>query len=107
MTIIEKELQTNLIRFDFDLALSIRKLRERGELRYQVILKNNKNGNELPIKEVKIPAQLKSITKHTIKDYTYGTLKKMIDAEQDKFNMSLEQFLEENLKNRTKKSKNT
>lgn len=107
MTIIEKELQTNLIKFDFDLALSIRKIRERGELRYQVLLKNNKNGNELPIKEVKIPAQLKLITKKVVKDYTYATLKKMIDAEQDKFNMSLEQFLEENLKNRTKKSKNT
>lgn len=107
MTIIEKELQTNLIKFDFDLALSIRKIRERGELRYQVLLKNNKNGNELPIKEVKIPAQLKLITKKVVKDYTYATLKKMIDSEQDKFNMSLEQFLEENLKNRTKKSKNT
>lgn len=107
MTIIEKELQTNLIKFDFDLALSIRKIRERGELRYQVLLKNNKNGNELPIKEVKIPAQLKLITKKVVKDYTYATLKKMIDAEQDKFNISLEQFLEENLKNRTKKSKNT
>lgn len=104
---IERELQTNLIKFDFDLALSIRKIRERGELRYQVLLKNNKNGNELPIKEVKIPAQLKLITKKVVKDYTYATLKKMIDAEQDKFNMSLEQFLEENLKNRTKKSKNT
>lgn len=105
---IERELQTNLIKFDFDLALSIRKIRERGELRYQVLLKNNKNGNELPIKEVKIPAQLKLITKKVVKDYTYATLKKMIDTEQDKFNMSLEQFLEENLRNRTKKkTKNT
>ena len=105
---IERELQTNLIKFDFDLALSIRKIRERGELRYQVMLKNNKNGNEVPIKEVKIPSQLKLISKKVIKDYTYATLKKMIDAEQDKFNISLEQFLVENLQNRTKKkTKNT
>lgn len=104
---IERELPTNLIKFDFDLALSIRKVRDRDGLKYQVMLKNNKNGNELPIKQIGMPSMLKSMTKHVIKDYTYATLKKMIDTEQDKFNTLLEQFLVENRQNRTKKSKNT
>ena len=104
---IEKELQTNLIKFDFDLAFSIRKVRDRDGLKYQVLLKNNKNGNELPIKETNIPINLKQLTKRVIYDYTYTTLKKMIDSEQERFDTLLEQFLEENRKNRTRKSKNT
>lgn len=104
---IEKELQTNSIKIDFDLAFSIRKVRERDGLKYQVVLRNNKNGNELPIKEVEIPAKLKLTTKQIIKDYTYTTLKKMIDSEQERFDTLLEQFLEENRQNRTRKSKNT
>ena len=104
---IEKELQTNLIKFDFDLAFSIRKVRDRDGLKYQVVLKNNKNGNELPIKETNIPINLKQLTKRVIYDYTYTTLKKMIDSEQERFDTLLEQFLEENRKNRTRKSKNT
>ena len=104
---IEKELQTNLIKFYFDLAFSIRKVRDRDGLKYQVLLKNNKNGNELPIKETNIPINLKQLTKRVIYDYTYTTLKKMIDSEQERFDTLLEQFLEENRKNRTRKSKNT
>ena len=104
---IEKELQTNLIKFDFDLAFSIRKVRDRDGLKYQVVLKNNKNGNELPIKETNIPINLKQLTKRVIYDYTYTTLKKMIDSEQERFDTLLEQFLEENRKNRTRKTKNT
>lgn len=105
MTIIEKEIQTNHIKFDFDLAFSIRKVRERESLKYQVTLKNNKNGNELPIKEVDIPAKFKSNTKQIIKDYTYATLKKIIDAEQGRFDKMLEEFLSENKKNRTRRKK--
>lgn len=104
---IEKELQTNLIKFDFDLAFSIRKVRDRDGLKYQVLLKNNKNGNELPIKETNIPINLKQLTKRVITDYTYTTLKKMIESEQERFDILLEQFLQENRKNRTRKSKNT
>lgn len=107
MNIIEKELQTNLIKFDFDLAFSIRKVRDRDGLKYQVILRNNKNGNELPIKEVDIPAKLKLMTKQIIKDYTYTTIKKMIDSEQGRFDTLLEQFLQENRQNRTRKTKNS
>ena len=105
--IIEKELQTNLIKFDFDLAFSIRKVRDRDGLKYQVVLKNNKNGNELPIKETNIPINLKQLTKRVITDYTYTTLNKMIESEQERFDTLLEQFLRENRKNRTRKSKNT
>lgn len=105
--IVEKELQTNSIKINFDLAFSIRKVRDRDGLKYQVILKNNKNGNELPIKETNIPINLKKITKRVIYDYTYTTLKKMIDSEQERFDILLEKFLEENRKNRTRKSKNT
>lgn len=104
---IERELQTNSIKINFDLALSIRKVRDRDGLKYQVMLKNNKNGNELPIKQIGIPSMLKGMTKHVIKDYTYATLKKMIDTEQERFDTLLEQFLEVNRQNRTKKSKNT
>lgn len=104
---IEKELQTNSIKINFDLAFSIRKVRDRNDLKYQVILKNNKNGNEIPIKEYEIPATLKRVTKRIIKDYTYATLATMIDEEQERFDTLLEQFLEDNLKNRTRKSKNT
>lgn len=104
---IEKELQTNLIKFDFDLAFSIRKLRDRDGLKYQVVMKNNKNGNELPIKEAKITNHLNKLTKRVISDYTYASLKKMIDCEQERFDTLLEQFLDENRKNRTRKSKNT
>lgn len=107
MTIIERELQTNSIRINFDLAFSIQKVRDRDGLKYQVVLKNNKNGNELPIKETNIPINLKQLTKRVITDYTYTTLKKMIDSEQERFNTLLEQFLQENRKNRTRKSKNT
>lgn len=104
---VEKELQTNSIKINFDLAFSIRKVRDRDGLKYQVLLKNNKNGNELPIKETNIPINLKQLTKRVIYDYTYTTLKKMIDSEQERFDTLLEQFLEENRKNRTRKSKNT
>ena len=104
---IEKELQTNLIKFDFDLSFSIIKVRDRNGLKYQVIMKNNKNGNELPIKETNIPINLKQLTKRVIYDYTYTTLKKMIESEQERFDTLLEQFLQENRKNRTRKSKNT
>lgn len=104
---IEKELQTNSIRINFDLAFSIRKVRDRDGLKYQVVLKNNKNGNELPIKEANIPIHIKKMTKRVIADYTYTTLKKMIESEQERFDTLLEQFLEENRKNRTRKSKNT
>lgn len=104
---VEKELQTNLIKFDFDLAFSIRKVRDRDGLKYQVVLRNNKNGNELPIKETNIPINLKQLTKRVISDYTCTTLKKMIESEQERFNTLLEQFLKENRKNRTRKSKNT
>lgn len=107
MTIIEKEIQTNLIKIDFNLAFSIRKVRDREGLKYQVVLRNNKNGNELPIKETNIPAKLKLATKQIIKDYTYMTIKKMIDSEQGRFDTLLEQFLQENRQNRTRKSKNT
>lgn len=107
MTLIEKELQTNSIKINFDLAFSIRKVRDRDGLKYQVVLKNNKNGNELPIKETNIPIHLKQLTKRVISDYTYASLKKMIDSEQERFDTLLEQFLEENRKNRTRKSKNT
>lgn len=104
---IEREIQLSHIKFDFDLIFKIRKMRDRDGLKYQVVLKNNKNGNELPIKEVEIPAKLKLMTKQIIKDYTYTTIKKMIDSEQERFDALLEQFLEENRKNRTRKSKNT
>lgn len=104
---IERELQTNIIKFDFDLVFSIRKVRDRDGLKYQVVLKNNKNGNELPIKETNIPINLKQLTKRVIKDYTYTTLKMMIESEQERFDTLLEQFLQENRKNRTRKSKNT
>ena len=104
---IEKELQTNSIKINFDLAFSIRKVRDRDGLKYQVVLKNNKNGNELPIKETNIPINLKQLTKRVIYDYTYTTLKKMIESEQERFDTLLEQFLQENRKNRTRKSKNT
>lgn len=104
---IERELQTNSIKINFDLAFSIRKVRDRDGLKYQVILKNNKNGNELPIKETNIPINLKQLTKRVIYDYTYTTLKKMIESEQERFDTLLEQFLQENRKNRTRKSKNT
>lgn len=107
MTLIEKELQTNSIKINFDLAFSIRKVRDRDGLKYQVVLKNIKNGNELPIKETNIPINLKQLTKRVIYDYTYTTLKKMIESEQERFDTLLEQFLEENRKNRTRKSKNT
>lgn len=107
MTIIEKELQTNSIKINFNLAFSIRKVRDREGLKYQVVLRNNKNGNELPIKEVEIPSNLKLATKRIIKDYTYMTIKKMIDSEQGRFDTLLEQFLQENRQNRTRKSKNT
>lgn len=107
MNIIEKELQTNNINFYFDLAFSIRKVRDREGLKYQVVLRNNKNGNELPIKETNIPAKLKLATKQIIKDYTYTTIKKIIDEEQGRFDTLLEQFLQENRQNRTRKSKNT
>lgn len=104
---IEKELQTNSIKINFDLAFSIRKVRDRDGLKYQVILNNNKNGNELPIKETNIPINLKQLTKRVITDYTYTTLKNMIKSEQERFNTLLEQFLQENRKNRTRKSKNS
>lgn len=104
---IEKELQTNSIKINFDLAFSIRKVRDRDDLKYQVILTNNKNGNELPIKETNIPINLKQLTKRVITDYTYTTIKNMIDSEQERFNTLLEQFLQENRKNRTRKSKNS
>lgn len=104
---IERELQTNSISINFDLAFSIRKVRDRDGLKYQVMLKNNKNGNELPIKETNIPINIKQMTKRVISDYTYTTLKKMIDSEQERFDTLLEQFLQENRKNRTRKSKNT
>lgn len=104
---IEKELQTNNINFYFGLAFSIRKVRDREGLKYQVVLRNNKNGNELPIKETNIPAKLKLATKQIIKDYTYTTIKKIIDEEQGRFDTLLEQFLQENRQNRTRKSKNT
>lgn len=104
---IERELQTNIIKFDFDLVFSIRKVRDRDGLKYQVVLKNNKNGNELPIKETNIPINLKQLTKRVIKDYTYTTLKMIIESEQERFDTLLEQFLQENRKNRTRKSKNT
>ena len=107
MTIIEKEIQTNSIKINFDLAFSIRKVRDREGLKYQVVLRNNKNGNELPLKEVDIPSKLKLATKQIIKDYTYMTIKKMIDSEQGRFDTLLEQFLQENRQNRTRKSKNT
>ena len=107
MKLIEKELQTNSLKINFDLTFSIRKVRDRDGLKYQVMLKNNKNGNELPIKEVEIPAKLKLMTKQIIKDYTYATLKKKIDSEQERFNTLLGQFLQENRQNRTRKSKNT
>ena len=107
MTLIEKELQTNSIKINFDLVFSIRKVRDRDCLKYQVVLKNNKNGNELPIKETNIPINLKQLTKRVITDYTYTTLKKMIESEQERFDTLLEQFLQENRKNRTRKSKNT
>ena len=105
--IIERELQTNSIKINFDLAFSIRKVRDRDGLKYQVVLKNNKNGNELPIKETNIPINLKQLTKRVITDYTYTTLKKMIDSEQERFDTLLEQFLHENRTNPTRKSKNT
>lgn len=104
---IERELQTNSIKINFDLAFSIRKVRDRNGLKYQVVLKNNKNGNELPIKEAKIPNHLNKLTKRVITDYTYASLKKMIESEQERFDTLLEQFLDENRKNRTRKSKNT
>lgn len=104
---IERELQTNSIKINFDLALSIRKVRDRDGLKYQVILRNNKNGNELPIKETNIPINLKQLTKRVIADYTCTTIKKMIESEQERFDTLLEQFLQENRKNRTRKSKNT
>lgn len=104
---IERELQTNSIKINFDLAFSIRKVRDRDGLKYQVVLRNNKNGNELPIKETNIPINLKQLTKRVIYDYTYTTLKKMVESEQERFDTLLEQFLEENRKNRTRKSKNT
>lgn len=104
---IEKELQTNSIKINFDLAFSIRKVRDRDGLKYQVVLKNNKNGNELPIKETNIPINLKQLTKRVITDYTYTTVKNMIESEQERFDTLLEQFLQENRKNRTRKSKNT
>ena len=104
---IERELQTNSIKINFDLAFSIRKVRDRDGLKYQVVLKNNKNGNELPIKETNIPIHLKQMTKRIISDYIYASLKKMIESEQERFDTLLEQFLQENRKNRTIKSKNT
>ena len=104
---IEKELQTNSIKINFDLAFSIRKVRDCYGLKYQLVLRNNKNGNELPIKETNIPINLKQLTKRVITDYTYTTLKKMIDSEQERFDALLEQFLQENRKNRTRQSKNT
>lgn len=104
---IEKELQTNSIKINFDIAFSIRKVRDRDGLKYQVVLRNNKNGNELPIKETNIPINLKQLTKRVITDYTYTTIKNMIDSEQERFNTLLEQFLQENRKNRTRKSKNS
>ena len=104
---IERELQTNSIKINFDLAFSVRKVRDRDGLKYQVVLKNNKNGNELPIKETNIPINLKQLTKRVIADYTYTTIKKMIESEQERFDTLLEQFLHENRKNRTRKSKNT
>lgn len=107
MNIIEKELQTNSIKINFDLAFSIRKVRDREGLKYQVVLRNNKNGNELPIKETKIPKHLNKLTKRVISDYTYASLKKKIDSEQERFDALLEQFLQENRQNRTRKSKNT
>ena len=105
--IIERELQTNSIKINFELSFSIRKVRDRNGLKYQVVLKNNKNGNELPIKETNIPINLKQLTKRVITDYTYTTLKKMIESEQERFDTLLEQFLQENRKNRTRKHKNT
>lgn len=104
---IEREIQLSHIKINFDLAFSIRKVRDRDGLKYQVVLRNNKNGNELPIKETNIPINLKQLTKRVISDYTYTTLKKMIDSEQERFDTLLEQFLQENRKNRTRKSKNT
>lgn len=104
---IERELQTNSIKINLDLAFSIRKVRDRDGLKYQVIMKNKKNGNELPIKETNIPINLKQLTKRVINDYTCTTLKKMIESEQERFDTLLEQFLQENRKNRTRKSKNT
>lgn len=104
---IEREIQLSHIKINFDLAFYIRKVRDREGLKYQVILKNNKNGNELPIKETNIPINLKQLTKRVITDYTYTTLKKMIESEQERFDTLLEQFLQENRKNRTRKSKNT
>lgn len=104
---IERELQTNSIRINFDLAFSIRKVRDRDGLKYQVVLRNNKNGNELPIKESTMPNHLNKLTKRVISDYTYASLKKMIESEQERFDILLEQFLDENRKNRTRKSKNT
>lgn len=104
---IEREIQLNHIKFDFNLIFKIRKVRDREGLKYQVMLRNNKNGNELPIKETKIPKHLNKLTKRVITDYTYATLKKMIDSEQERFDTLLEQFLQENRQNRTRKSKNT
>ena len=104
---IERDIQLNHIKINFDLAFSVRKVRDRDGLKYQVVLKNNKNGNELPIKETNIPINLKQLTKRVIYDYTYTTLKKMIESEQERFDTLLEQFLQENRKNRTRKSKNT
>lgn len=104
---IEREIQLSHIKFDFDIIFKIRKMRDHNGLKYQVVLKNGKNGNEIPIKETNIPSKLKLMTNHIIKDYTYTTLNKMIDSEQERFDTLLEQFLQENRKNRTRKSKNT
>lgn len=103
---IESEVQTNHIKFDFDLIFKIRKIRERNGLKYQVVLKNNNNGNELPIKQTEIAAKLKMNTKRIVSDYTAATIKKIIDEEQGRFDKMLEQFLEDNQNNHTRAKKN-
>lgn len=102
---IESEIQLNHIKFDFDLIFKIRKMRDRNGLKYQVVLKNGKNGNEIPIKETNIPAKFKLNTKHIISDYTAATMKRIIDEEQGRFDKMLEEFLSENKKNRTRRKK--
>lgn len=102
---IEKELQTNSVNIDLNFTLSIRKIRDEGELKYQVMLKNNNNCNALPIRETSIPAKLKPKTKGIINTIISTTLKKAIESEQKRFERMLERFMRENWKSRTRQTK--
>ena len=102
---VEKDIMTNHLQLNFDYSIFIRKMRDRiGELSYQVVARNNKNGNELPLREAKIPSQLKTKCNFVIRDITNIELKKIIERENNNFNELFEEFLLGNERTRRKKS---